>query len=150
MTDPDEALLDFESWLALMEEKLELLRSLVPDGVRARLDFSPESLEALERWLLKNYPNPAALRAPEQLDVYDGAVRYVGQTYLKTLGGDWDILLDDPDYVFHGLPIICGFSAVRDCPHSLVTAALDRRRGTFLRTILENKRKSCMEADGMQ
>jgi hypothetical protein len=134
---------DFEYWLADMDDALERFFQKLPPAVRSKLDFSPESLDVLEGWILENYASTDDLLKPEAKEPVDDLARYVGEVYRKTLGGIWDIRLDDPKYAYYGLPELTGFSEKPSpiAPHTLVTASADRRTGVYLRTVLENTRK---------
>lgn len=130
---------NFEYWLADMDDALERFFWQVPDPIREKLDYSASSLDVLEQWLLERYPSTQAMLVPAESQILNGIARYVGETLRKTVGGRWNIQLDDPAYAFHGLPEITGFSerATPECPITLATAAADRRKGDYLRTIVE-------------
>jgi len=133
----------FEFWLADMDDALARFLSELPAPLRSRLDFSPESLDALESWLLEGYASVDDLLKPEAKETVDGLARYVGETYRKTIGGKWEIRLDDPGYAYYSLPQLTSFGprSTPIAPHSLVTASADRRTGNYWRTVLENTRK---------
>ena len=136
---PNSTLDDFDAWLTAMDDVIDEFLTGLPEDVRVRLDYSPESLDVLEAWLLHNYESPAALQAADAA-MLDGPARYLGETMRRNLGGKWTINLERPDVVFFGLPILTdvrGATAPMS-PYSLTTAALDRRTGKYLRTILEN------------
>ena len=132
----------FEVWIVAMDDVLDEFMAALPAPIRARLDYSPESLDVVENWLIEHFETPEALRAAETLNL-DGAARYIGETLRKNLGGHWTVELDDPKFVYHGLPILTGFKGENSpfSPHSLTSAATDRRTGTYLRTILNNVKK---------
>lgn len=128
---------DFECWLATMDDFLEEFLAEFPAAERARLDYSAESLDIVEAWILNTYPSSEAAAAPTESQRLNRVACYVGEVFRKKLGTKWDIRLDDPSYVFYGMPIIVG-RRVDDCPLTLVTAAANRRTGKYLRTVLEN------------
>src|SRR5689334_3350326 len=101
---------DFKYWLADMDDALERFFQFLPEPVRARLDYSPESLDALESWILARYPDTKAMLGPSESRVVDGLARYIGETYRKQIGGRWNIRLDDPKYAFYGIPELTGFA----------------------------------------
>jgi hypothetical protein len=140
---------DFELWVFKMEDALEKFLGQLPEDVRRSLDYSPASLDALEKWLLERYTSPQLMLAPDEKDILDGAARYIGETFRKNVGGYWEIDLDNPKYVFFGLPILTGFR-VPESPHSLATASTHRRTGTYLRTVLENTLKHEQEKTNRQ
>jgi hypothetical protein len=133
----------FNYWLAEMDSALERFLMMFAPDVRPRLDYSEESLDILEHWLLERFANPDAVLAASAKDALDGLARYVGETFRKQIGGRWEIRLDDTEYAFFGIPELTGFSErpTPICAHSLVTAASDRRSGSYLRSVLKNAKK---------
>lgn len=128
---------DFEYWLASMDDFLEDFVSEFPEDQKCLLDFSPESLDVVEKWILSYYEDTkAALVKPESQRVNNAAC-YVGEVFRKTHGGKWTIRLDDPKFAFYALPVLSAGKKT-ECPLSLVTASADRRTGTYLRMVLEN------------
>lgn len=128
----------FQYWLADMDSALERFLNGLPREITERLDRSPESLDVLEAWILERYPSTQAMLAPTESRVVDGLARYIGETFRKAIGGRWEIRLDDPKYVFHGVPQLTGFSETPTpvSPISLATATADRRTGRFLGSVL--------------
>jgi hypothetical protein len=133
----------FEYWLSHMDDALAEFFARLPEDLRAKLDYSPASLPAIEEWLLARYPNPGAIMTDAELPILDGAARYVGETFRKSVGGRWRIRLDDPKYVYHGLPELT-FLEKRDtpeCPLATVTTSLDRRTGKYFTQVLNGVRE---------
>jgi hypothetical protein len=97
---------DFEHWLAAMDDHLKEFFAAMPEQVRDRLDYSPASLDLVERWILDKYPNTEAMLAEGESKSVNQLACYIGETFRKTLGGRWSIRLDDPKFAFHGLPIL--------------------------------------------
>src|SRR5215207_2074572 len=129
---------DFEYWLSYMPDGLKHFFDSFPDRIRDKLDFSPESLDVLESWILETYPSTEAMLKPDQASRVGGAARYTGETFRKVLGGYWDIRFDDPNYAFFAIPILTGFNErpapTPVSPLALTTSSADRRTGKFLRT----------------
>jgi hypothetical protein len=139
----------FENWLAHMDDALEEFFARLPPALRVALDDTPPSLDALEAFLLGRYPDVEAIRADPE-PYLDGAARYVGEVFRRTIGGRWRMRDDDPSYVYAGLPELT-FLPARDtpaCPIRLVTTALHRRTGTFLSTVLANQARIIARARG--
>jgi hypothetical protein len=129
----------FEGWVVFIDATIKQLLDELPEDVAQRLNFTPESLDALEGWLLSKYDSPAAILQPSENWYLDRAAKYVGETIRRNAGGEWDINLDNPNVAFYGVPVIKRVeSNYTDCPASLVTASLDRRRGNFIRKIVKN------------
>jgi hypothetical protein len=123
---------EFQSWLARDLDVRDELYELVG----AELAPGPESLDALEAFLLRRYPGPAAAVTLEHRGVTDAAARHVGLVLVLNVDDAvWDIEIDDDDRLFYRLPIIRFGDGEEDCPLTMVTAALDRRTGTYLRAV---------------
>jgi hypothetical protein len=58
-----------------------------------KLDYSPESLLRLEKWILDQHSSPKTLVKNEKAAVLDGMLRYVGQVYVKQLKWIWEITI---------------------------------------------------------
>lgn len=131
---------DFEYWLADMDDALDRFLATFPDETRTKLDFSKESLDALEAWILQKYDSNQKMLEPSESQTLDGIARYIGETFRKAIDGHWEIRFDDPKYVFYGLPQLAGFSqrSTPESPLTLATAAAERRTGTYLSTILKS------------
>jgi hypothetical protein len=119
-------------WLVDMDSALEALFAEVPKDLAARLDYSIDSLLALEPWLLKLFPTDRDAINPQAAPAIDRLARYVGETIRKSVGGHWEIRTDNPKYVYHGIPQLVGDGLVAECPRSLVTAATNRRTGRYI------------------
>lgn len=130
---------EFEAWLAHMDDALDRWFESVEVEARSKLDFSVPSLDVVERLLLQAFTTTKDALVPSESRRLDGFVRYTGEAMRRRLGGVWDIVLDRPSYVFFRLPIIRARGMRTDeSPHSLVTAAIDRRSGTYLRQVVES------------
>ena len=134
----------FEYWLFDMDDALEYFLASLPEEVRAQLDYSLDSLDVLEKWLLERYSTTETILNRYEHTRWDDISRYVGETFRKTLGGQWDIHLDDPHYAFFELPVLQGSNdhIFELCPLTLISATSARRTGKYLRTVLENTVKS--------
>ena len=71
--------------------------------------------------------------------IHDALARYIGEVFRKNIGGKWNIVLDDPNYAYVGLPQLNYPTPV--CPFTLLTASIDRNRGDFLRMVYINTKK---------
>ena len=125
-------------WLIDMDDALDRFVASLPDSVRHRLDFSDASLDVLEECLLSKYKDVSATRDLAESAFLDGAARYIGEVFRKRTGAKWAIQYDDPNDVFHGLPVLKGGSKIKVpiCPLTLVTASTSRRTGKYFSTVL--------------
>jgi hypothetical protein len=126
---------EFQTWLATDLEVRDELYAMV--GVE--LETDELSLDMLEAFLLRRYRKPEeALRLNERA-VLDAAARHIGLVMLFNIdGAEWTIDLDDEDNVYYRLPVIRLPDGAQECPLAMATAALDRRSGNYLRTVVQN------------
>jgi hypothetical protein len=131
---------DFEQWLFDLDDVLDDFRAAHPD---LELDGTDASLARLERWLLDRYPNTEALTAPSADRILDGAARYLGEMMRNRVGGTWDVVLDDPKFIYGRLPIIHvpNRGNVPFCPHFTVRLALKRRTGDLFTSVVAKAMK---------
>ena len=125
-----------------MDEYVDDFVSVLPQEKREKLDYSPESLDVVERWLLKRYPSNQARKEAlrneqEDKQLYMGAMCYVGETFRKNWGGIWNVHLNEPDYLYGILPVIEQKSGGVLCPAYLMSRAIDTRAGELLKILLE-------------
>lgn len=135
---------EFQSWLANDLEVREELAALMGEDPGIGVD----SLDRLEAFLLSRYGSPEAALRLDQRGVLDAAARHVG--LVMVLGIDdatWDINLTDEDDVYYRLPVVRIPDGPLECPLSLVTAALDRRSGAYLQTVVQNLADAYNEPD---
>ncbi|WP_459545842.1 hypothetical protein [Nocardia sp. X0981] len=88
----DERLADWVDGISLNLLGLEELEE--PNGFR--LDFSPASLNALEKQLLDYFGEPAELGDPARRAIADGAAGYLGEMLLRAAGGEWGWSAEEP------------------------------------------------------
>jgi hypothetical protein len=134
----------FQDWISVMEFQLHEFIASLPHEVAVAMDFSRQSIDVLEAWLLATYQDVEALRADKQN--WDRVGRYIGETFRRNTGGHWTIELDDPDYVFFKVPQLDFPGSAPTCPHCLGTAALDRRTGKYVGRLLDHKIAECRAA----
>lgn len=126
-----------------MDDAIEAFIRGLPKEVSVKLDYSPESLDSLEDWLMNAYSSPQDALEEQGNSVIDGASRYVGETFRKNLGGNWFINSSDSKVIYYGIPQLQSMRGQRIpiCPLAMVTSSLDRRRGDYIRMILTNMAK---------
>ena len=127
---------DFEQWLMSIDDSIEELRQQIGKP----LDYSPESLDVVEQWILKKYESTESMLSESESENVNLLASYVGETFRKAINGVWDIRLDDAKYAFFGMPIIRKRDGKSDaeCPLTLVTASANRRTGNYLRILFDN------------
>ena len=101
----------FQVFLSSMDERLSAfidhgLPETVAVGEEERTfvkDLSPASLPWIEAYAVSRLPSPALASAPANQRLSEDLMRYVGETFLRTLGGSWR---HDPDGSDHGMPYV--------------------------------------------
>jgi len=94
----------FEEWVEAQHPRLARYQDvLAPTQIRT--DFSRDSLSDLGAYLPVRYPEGTQPLAADDTDFLDGAVRYIGETLLRHVGGRWDYT-DEPNHLFRGRPFL--------------------------------------------
>ena len=124
----------FDDWMDGMDVLLDEFMHDLPKEVSSKLDYSIESLDVLEAWLLDKYPTYEALRDDPDVTALDAGTRYFGQVLVKQLGGRWDYNPGGPPQI---RDIGLGDKAPMFIPMYMVSSVTDRRTGRHLRTIAE-------------
>lgn len=118
----------------------DVLENMVRDaGTHGfELDFSVDSLDRLEEYLL------ALKREGKPRDfLRTRGARYLGEVFRKELGGNWELCLKSPRYLYYGLPVVSGYSDlnIEFCPPEVVANFLHREEPRLLRPALESHRE---------
>lgn len=130
---------EFQTWLANDLEVRDELAAMIG----AELGTDEQSLDTLEAFLLARYRKPADALRLDQRAVLDAAARHIGLVMLLNIdGAEWGIDLDDKKNAYYRLPIIRIADGPEECPLALATASLDRRKGHYIRTVVENYEES--------
>ena len=127
----------FKCWLKDIPNILDSFISRMPKEIAEKLDFSMESLDIVEKYLLDKYENNKQIMFEEPFYILDGYAVYVGETFLRVIDNPiihWKLELNEED-VYYNLPILEGRTTL-DCPLTIVTASLDRRTGKFCSSLL--------------
>lgn len=111
------------------------------DGTAAKFpkDFSPEALPMIEHFVLSRFSSTDEVVAEGNRRFVEGLLRYLGETYLRAIGGAWD----HDESTGNGMPFIRPDSEegpVRGEPIPLVAViltAVDKRTGEIFTAALE-------------
>ncbi len=134
----------FDGWLTFMDNYIEDFKSQLPKQVSEKMDYSSDSLDVVESWILGQYSTPELLFAEKQNTPINGIICYVGETFRINLSGIWQLHSEELDHPFNGLPIVEGFSntPLSICPSNLIAETIQRRVGWYMRATL----KACIVA----
>ncbi|QDT23043.1 hypothetical protein [Gimesia chilikensis] len=124
----------FQDWLDYLPDFLQEFQSFMNESDQ-EYDYSPESLDALEEWILSHYQDTDDLLKKSESQILNLLACYIGETIIKIKGGQWE-LDEDPDSVYYGRPVIV-LPPYGDtvCPITLATASADSRTGNFLSSL---------------
>ena len=104
-----------------------------------KLDYSIESLDEIEGWILANYKEIKDLIADSKM--LDYLTIYIGETFRKYIGGKWFIDLKNKKNAYYGMPVLTDPSyrlEVYKAPMTFATACIARQKGNYISTILRN------------
>lgn len=130
---------EFDTWVFQMDDVLDEFLAGLPAAVSTQLDYSLDSLDVLEKWILENYPSVKDLEKEDAVLPSDSFARYIGETVQKNLGGYWDIDLENDKNPYYNLPVIVEYkeNASPICPHKLVAEAAALKKGTYMKSVLK-------------
>ena len=109
----------------------------VPEGLRAEVTADARTLRA------SKFPNTEEILKPEHRRFFEGLIRYLGETYLRAIGGAWD----HDESTGNGMPFIRpdnadGPAAGEPIPLvGIVLAAADQRSAEVFTAVLEKARE---------
>jgi len=130
---------DFDEWLGRMDAELEAFKKTFPLAIREKLNYTPESFDVVEKWLLEQFADHRQMMADDHRVAWDRVGRYIGETYRRHVGGRWACQVEDPKKVAYRVPHLVGYKGQRTpiTTHLEGTAAIARRTGVYLRPLLE-------------
>ena len=102
----------FETWLEEMDPKITGFEMFgLPKNFSARI-YSRDALGELQPVIRDRLGTPETVTDGSETAVVDGAIRLIGQTLIRHIGGHWHYTTD-PDVPWRGRPVL-----VLDVPHS--------------------------------
>ncbi|QDT29283.1 hypothetical protein Enr10x_46340 [Gimesia panareensis] len=124
----------FQAWLDYLPDFLAEFQSFMDESDQ-EFDYSPESLDALEEWILSHYQDTDDLLKKSESQILNLLACYIGESIIRIRGGQRE-LDQKPDSVYYRRPVIV-LPPYGDtvCPITLATTAADRRTGDFLRSL---------------
>jgi hypothetical protein len=120
------------------------------ETVKFPKDFGPKSLPMLELFVLSKFPSTEAILEAENRRFFEGLIRYLGETYLRAIGGVWD----HDETTGSGMPFIRpdteeGPAAGEPIPLvGIVLTAVDQRSAEVFTAVL-NKARELLGGDGL-
>lgn len=130
---------DFQEWLILIDFKMDYFTGEFAEEQKMKLDYSMESLNELESWIIANFDDARKLIA--EAKILDYLTIYIGETFRKHIGGKWFIDLENKKNSFFSMPVLTdpSYKGVRyKAPMTYATACISRKSGNHISTILHN------------
>jgi hypothetical protein len=106
-------------------------------------DFGAKSLPMLELFVLSKFPSTEAILETENRRFFEGLIRYLGETYLREIGGAWD----HDETTGNGMPFIRpdteqGPAAGEPIPLvAIVLTAVDQRSAEVFTAVIDKARE---------
>lgn len=128
----------FQNWVFNISDDLEeLLEEFKKKGID--LDYSINSLDVIENWILENFDTKEILIEEKNKYILDSLSKYIGEVYIKNIGGRWEIELLNKEDIYFNLPVINGGKNESPiAPLTMLTACISRKKGNYISTILKN------------
>ena len=127
---------NFEEWIILIDSKMEYFTGTFAKENNLKLDYSIESLDEIENWILTNYS-----------EIKDLINEYIGETFRKYIGGEWFIDFKNKKNAYYSMPVLTSPDYIGEsyiAPMTFATACINRKKGNYISTILKN----CLEDMG--
>ena len=129
----------FEKWLEEIPAKLKLITEDFAKGQGLKLDFSIKSLDALEKWMISYFDIASDLRDEEEY--HDLLSLYVGETYMKHIGGEWHVDFANEKSIYYQELVMKNVDADGDVSYrsarALCTSCISRKKGNLISSTLK-------------
>lgn len=124
----------FKEWIASIPVKLEILPTLLPNDLCITYDFSLESMNKIESYLINMY---SLQEFKKQHELFDCVAAYASKVYMHNVANcKWDFRTDDERNVHFNQPVLEAPYKMKFPPFMNVGAALDRKRGTYISDVI--------------
>ncbi len=130
---------NFQEWIFFIDNKMDYFTEEFAKENNLDLDYSIQSLDILEKWIINTYPTINTLREDEK--ILDLLTIYIGETFRKHIGGKWFMDLDDKENAYYHMPVLKSPNykgEIYKAPRTFATACIPRKKGNYISTILKN------------
>ena len=130
---------NFKEWISCIPDKMDRFTHEFAGNNHLILDYTMASLDDLESWILAHYHDANELTNDSR--TLDYITIYIGETFRRYLGGEWDIDFDNEKKAYY--PILTSTEAsckrkAQIAPMALVTECISRNKGNYINGILFN------------
>lgn len=129
----------FQLWIFTISDDLEeLIIDFNKKGIN--LDYTIDSLDTIENWILQNFQSVEILIADENKFLLDKLSKYVGEIFIKNTGGGWHLELENKKDVYFNIPTVISENISSPiAPLTMLTACISRNKGNYISTVLKNQ-----------
>ena len=138
---------NFKEWIFYINDKMDSFTTEFANKNNLKLDYSIQSLNELENWIISNFKDRFELQNNSQL--LDLFTIYIGETFRKHIEGKWYMDLENKDNVYYHMPVLTSPDYKGEkyiAPLTFATACIMRKRGNYISSILKN----CLQDMGTQ
>ncbi|MCT4613898.1 MAG: hypothetical protein N4A49_03370 [Marinifilaceae bacterium] len=122
----------FDEWTTFIEDRVNEWFTSAPQEITNALDYSPESLKIVEKYILANYSR-ASLTNPKNKKSIDALVSYYSETFRRNLPNSiWYIELEDEGSIDFNSPCIKTPIGTVIPLFYLIKRVIAKNKGTFL------------------
>jgi hypothetical protein len=130
---------NFMMWITFLPDKIIEFKQKLPHEISTLLDETPDSLEALETYMLNNY-SLEYFQNPQNKDFVDGFVSYVGEVFQKNLpNAKWSINLEDENDVSFALPVLKNEKLGPFSPFQFILPMFHFKENTLIKSTFDAK-----------
>ena len=130
---------NFQDWIFYIGDKMDYFTETFAKENNLKLDYSINSLDILENWIINNYNSINDLR--ETYEILDLLTIYIGETFRKHIGGKWFMDMENKDNAYYMMPVLTSSEykgEIFKAPRTFATACISRKKGNYISTILKN------------
>ena len=128
-----------KEWISCIPNKMDKFTQEFAGNNHLILDYTMASLNDLERWILSHYQDANELT--NDSSTLDYITIYIGETFRRYLGGEWDIDIDNKEDAHHPIITLTDASYKGEsqiAPMAIATECISRNKENYISGILFN------------
>ena len=128
-----------KEWISCIPNKMDKFTQEFAGNNHLILDYTMASLDDLESWILAHYHDANELTNDSR--TLDYITIYIGETFRRYLGGEWDIDIDNKEDAYHPVITLTDASYKGEsqiAPMAIATECISRNKEIYISGILFN------------
>ena len=128
-----------KEWISCIPDKMDKFTQEFAGNNHLILDYTMASLNDLESWMLAHYHDANELT--NDSSALDYITIYIGETFRRYLGGEWDIDIDNKEDAHHPIITLTDASYKGEsqiAPMAIATECISRNKENYISGILFN------------